>query len=387
MPEKLGGGGHAQESYDENTGQYVESGSVKNTSNDLKSKMLDFIKMKKAQSTQTTPISKYGIEEIWKNNVKIDESGLAMSKENLKYAFEKGTPEAQALLGEFFESTNTSIIRSNTKTCFNPPTGNIYMENVHLTASGVSGGYIAPGESLYHESFHAIDWKYGQLTSTFKLENGKTLREVFSDEIHDSKYSQNMGLFNEIKANFKADEQKYLHEMYTPQQIEEANQKKQYYNSIFSQLNANYSQHKITWDEYTQRWKENKKKYLKEVRDFELPARQKSQHDWIALSDICSFIYKSGTAGSPCGGHPAKYWSQMDGKLPIMEMFAELGQKWATNDVEGFNRIAKYFPKTAKGFKEILGKMEQIKNDYLNIKKKADAFEKFLQEWSHKNDN
>lgn len=383
MPEKTGGGGHISEQYDPNTGQYVKNGSESKDSTDLglpsdgsqlKSSILAFMKAKKegtgTVNTGPTPISIWDFSKLVQNSVVTLPNGPIMNTKNLKFAFDKGTPEAQRLFCDFFDKfQNVKIARSNEKTCFSPSDNMLLIENAHLTGKGKLGGYISPGESLFHEFFHTIDWNHGNLTSNYQLQNGKTLKETFFDEIHDNYYSFNMKLFNEIKDGYLKDKESYLNQVHTPEEIANYNAKrKELYNQIMK-MNQEFDNnpyhypylgaYEDAYKEYKQKVMGLNKEYTKLYDDFELPAKQKAQHKWIIMSDMCSFIYKTGTKGSICGGHPAQYWSQHHGNLPIMELFAEMGQKWATNETEGFNLIAKYFPKTADGFKELIGDIQK----------------------------
>lgn len=356
-------------------GQFTSAGGTGSgtSSNNLKSSLLDFIKKKQAAAEPKVTFD---------NIAACFGLGCSLKKEHMKKSFENGTPEAQQLVDNFFKTTKTKIFNAEKgKTahwsvkwrcvCFN---------NQDLQEElGKHSGFHAPGDTFYHEVFHAMDDMYGSggnegiLTANYELSNGKTLKETFHDEIAIKKYSWNTKLYDEIKSDYEKCREEELRKNFTEEQIKDFEAKKEYYRKALFDLNYEFGKHNHisdypsvqayndAWNEYNTKFKQLKKEWKQEANKM-LPAVQSAQRQYLALSDFCSFIYKTGIGKqSICGGHPKTYWSSNDGNRPIQEMWANLGSMWARGDTEGLARMEKYFPDTVKGFKELVGKLDHIR--------------------------
>ena len=334
----------------------TEGGSISN-------KWKSFLSSKKSDVTPI--VSTYTLDDILKNNV--------VGKFNLKdfeSPFNAGTEKARQIIGDFFKSTNVKIDRDGKGARYNPFYSRIFLENADLKAQGKHAGYYEIGETFYHEIFHGVDDKYGQLTTEYILSNGKTLKDTFHHEIASKKYSWNMNLFNEVKADYEKAVQEEMSKMFTPEQVKEYTEKKEYYRKAMSDLNNSFDNNKFhyksiqayydAYDEYHNKFKELKKEW-KKYNDIFLPAQQKATHKYSCLSDFCSFVYRTGLNQSICGGHPKNYWSQDGGAKAIKEMWAEVGSMWARGKSEDVERMRKYFPETISMIEEVIGKLDDIR--------------------------
>ena len=355
-------------------GQFTSSPST-----GLKSSLLDFIKLKKAVPTvasqkpvQTESVvpSSYTFNDIATKNLKMD-SGLNVK--HMESCFNTGTDKAKQLICDFFMSTHTKIDRASKSACYSPLWQRIYFQPYDLKIEGKKAGNYELGETFYHEIFHGIDDRYGRLTSNYKLSNGKTLKEVFHNEISDKKYAWSTKLFNQIKDEYNAAVEEEKNKMFTPEQIKNYEDGMVYYKKMLNDLNTEFGKHNSVYD-YPSQEAYNKayenystefnkiRKEWKKLSDTFLPAQQKAIHKYSCLSDFCSFIYRTGTGNkSICGGHPKEYWSQDGGNKAIKEMWAELGSMWARGKTEDLDRMRKYFPETVASFEELVGKLDEIR--------------------------
>ena len=249
----------------------------------------------------------------------------------------------------------------------------INLQPSDLKIVGKHSGNYELGETLFHETFHGIDQMYGDITSSYKLSNGKTLKDVYHGEISEKKYAWNMNLFNSIKKEYEMAVEEEMSKMFSPEQAKEYNEKIDYYRKAMQNLNNEFGkknsikfyssiqEYNEAFDNYKNEWKKLKKE-LTTLNDIALPAQQKAIHKYSCLSDMCSFIYKTGIGNnSICGGHPKKYWSMDNGNKASKEIWAELGSMWARGKKDDINRIRKYFPNTVSAFEELLGKLEDIR--------------------------
>ena len=293
----------------------------------------------------------------------------------MRNCFDTGTDKAKQIVGDFFMSTKTRIDNAKEIAHYSPLWHTVCYQPKDLKSVGKYGGCYELGETFFHEIFHGIDDRYGSLSTQYKLSNGKTLKEVFHDEIYDNKYSWSMKLFNEVKQEFENAVQEEMSKMFTPEQIKEYKDKSKFYMDKMNSLTEDWRTHNKLWqypntmaydqayDEYAKAWKEAKKEWAA-ANDAFLPARQKAIHKYSCLSDFCSFIYRTGTGSkSICGGHPKAYWSQDNGTKPIKEMFAELGSMWARGKKDDLDRMRKYFPNTVASFEELVGKLDDIRKE------------------------
>lgn len=343
---------------------------------DLKSNLLNFIKSKQAQAEpvaapQPKPVSFDAILSCFG-------VGCTLNKENMKTCFEAGIYEAQVIISNFFKQTGTKIYNCKPNKCAHWSSffQHICFQQCDLKEVGKHAGGYEVGETFYHEIFHAMDDRYGtgaNLTTSFKLSNGKTLKQTFHDEIATKKYSWNMNLYNEVKADFAKAQDEELHKMFTEEQIQEYKNKEQYFRKAMTDLNNSFDNHLYNYpsvqayneafNNYKAEFKKLKKGW-QEVNDIMLPAYQKARHKYSCLSDFCSFIYRTGVGNeSICGGHTKKYWSMDGGNKAIYEMWAELGSMWARGRTDNIERMRKYFPDTVKGFEELVGKLETIREN------------------------
>ena len=193
----------------------------------IKNKFLAFLKDKTPKATvapknePSVPISTYTFKDVITNNLKGN-----LKPSNLEKSFLAGTTKAQQVVCDFFRDSKVIIDRGSAK--YIPVISTIYYENFDLTGEGKHGGYYEVGETFFHEVFHGIDHKYGLLTTNRILSNGKTLQQVFHDEIYANKYSWNMNLFNEVKADYEKAIDEEMIKMFTPEQIKEYREKAAY---------------------------------------------------------------------------------------------------------------------------------------------------------------
>ena len=341
-------------------GQFTSGGG-----SSLKDKLLNFTKSK-----ATVIDNGNYLDVVLKHNLS------DLKSEHIKSCFEAGTPEAKKIVGDFFDATHTKIskCKSGQVAHYSPLFHSINFEPSDLKNTGKHSGYYELGETFYHETFHAIDDRYGELTTKYKLANGKTIQTVFHDEIADNKYSWSWHLYDEIKEDFEKARQEEIDKLFTPEQIADYNEKADYYKKEMDNLWKNFDNHAShypsyqiylnAYNEVNNKWKQLKKEWTK-VSDAFLPARQKAVHKYSCLSDFCSYIYKTGTGSkSICGGHPKSYWK---GDRPIKEMWAELGSMWARGKTEDLNRMRKYFPKTVGAFEEIISNLDTIRKDKFGL--------------------
>ena len=151
-------------------------------STDLKSSLLNFMKSKQAQQAQSVPpvsfnsiLSCFGI-------------GCSLNKENMQKCFETGTHKAQVIVDNFFKQTGTKIYNCKPNECAHWSSfwKHICFNQCDLKEVGKQAGSYEPGETFYHEIFHAMDDMYGSgdnLTLSYELSNGKTLKETFHDKL------------------------------------------------------------------------------------------------------------------------------------------------------------------------------------------------------------
>ena len=344
-----------------------------------KANIMDFLAKKQSGTVTNAPVQTESAPEMPKkdysqsiNSVLVPSVKDEYLKKGVVDAFNHGRDEAKDAVLSVLKDYGVTINKGS-GSCYDG-WGHVVFSNTDLTSSGKYGGYHAPGETFYHECFHAIDGKFykngkgGYLTSNYQLENGKTLRNVFHDEIAEHKYGHNLEMYNEIKAEYKARCEEELHKFYSDEEIDqirkdlncqnELNKKYKYLSG--TSLNGQYKQ---DWIDY----KNERKRLFKEVLNPAMAKYDKAvnvvNHEYSCLSDFCSYLYKTGVGeGSICGGHKASYWSQDWGQKPIREMFAELGSMWSRNDTAGIDRIKKYFPKTVEGFMEIVNNFDKIRS-------------------------
>ena len=344
-------------------GQFASAPSIGN-------KFLDFLKAKTTTATTQTeevaPVSSYSFQDVVKKNLVAN-----LSVKNLENSFNAGTSKAQQVVYDFFRDTQTRIDKGEGK--YLPLFHKILLSNGDLSGDGKHGGFYELGEVLYHEIMHAIDHRYGEITTTRILSNGKTIKQTFHDEINSNKYSWNWNLYNEVKADYDKAIEEEMNKMFTPDQIKEYKDKAEYYRKYLNDLNKNFDNHYYNYpsiqayneafDKYKQDFK-NAKKEWKKYNDIFLPARQKATQKFSCLSDFCSYIYRTGTGRqSICGGHTKAYWSMDNGNKPIKEMWAELGSMWARGKTDDIERMRKYFPDTVSSFEELVGSLDKIRKE------------------------
>lgn len=326
-------------------------------------------------------------QQVQNNAPKVDLSQKIIQR-NLKapklakgisHSFSAGTEEAQKIVADFFDYSGIIIkegsacysLRTNLFSSFfsGKPTieSAILFKSTDLSGVGKNSIFYAHGETFYHECFHGIDTEYFDKQNKQKciscdhiLSNGKTLKDVFSEEISSNQYSHSMKMFNEIKSEYEKTFSDELLKKYTPEEITAIDDNIDKLNSTFKSLNQKHRSGQIDYNTYVSLWKQNEKIFKEEYakKDF---ARAIATKKYSVLSDFCSFIYRTGVSNSICGGHPRKYWSSDNGRKPIKEMFAEMGSMWSRNDTEQIALIQRYFPNTYNGFLEIVKNLDNIK--------------------------
>lgn len=357
MPEKLGNGGHGPENYDPNTGKYETDGQPnKSYDNPEEEKIIE----------QTKEFeSKVNCDDIQKR--------WALNK-----AFFKGNSYVReiALSPGMLEEIRI-VYGPEEHTCFDK-----YDMAVIIHAKAFNSD-MPLEQTMWHEIFHSFDSARGvELTATLTLKNGKTLKEIVSEEM------------NEIDAEKICEEYKstVMDEIYkvagvTPKEIQELS-------SIIAQRTQEEEKFGNKWldlmgegkFEEANRLKEENQAFYEKTQELtdQLKSMNKKMeqclHETIlgnageyymevvkSSAAISDFI--SGVTDNRLNlnfGHSDQYWNQgFNTKEGIIasELFANYGSLKATNDTRGLNLIKKYLPKSFEGLEELYGSLKGIADE------------------------
>lgn len=344
-------------------GQFASAPSVSLGINALGGRFNNFVKLKK----EGEYVKAYSPTEAYKY---IEVRTVGYSSEKLKRmngAFNTGTLEAKEMVTNFFRDVHGITIRSG-NACYIPKEDRVCFRSEDLLVEELDK-YHEPGETFYHEIMHAIDYKYGSITTKYKLSNGKTLQETYHGEIAEKKYTWNHKMINEIKNDFKASWDEEIRKDFSEEEIEMKEKEIAQIAKKISNLESpsikdfpSYQMYKEAYNKYSKEFDDNFK-LMKEIEKYKETAYMKTCQKYSALSDMCCYIYKMPMSESICGGHPKTYWKIEYGDVGVRELFAELGSAWARGRKENIERVRKYFPETVKAFEELIGKVENIRKE------------------------
>lgn len=265
----------------------------------------------------------------------------------------RGTQQMQASTANLFNQDNFGYRDNERDTAYYPGFNKVCLKKKALDDKE----HYVDGDVFYHETWHAIDFNYGQekdmygrpraLSASYKASTGKTLNDTLVDETtHDVNWGEiKKTIEEEKKAYYKA--QGY--------DVESINKK---FSEIKAKLDGllEMGRKSSNPEEYYNQWRELRfsEEGTKAIHDKErvLKNPPEMMKKWGALSDV--YAGYTGGRGNLVGmGH--KSWGAGSRGL---EAFAEIASSKAVNQ-ESYDLMKKYIPKTVAVFEEIYEKLEK----------------------------
>ncbi len=265
----------------------------------------------------------------------------------------RGTEQMQASTANLFNQDNFGYRDNERDTAYYPGFNKVCLKKKALDDKE----HYVDGDVFYHETWHAIDFNYGQekdmygrpraLSASYKASTGKTLNDTLVDEtIHDVNWGEiKKTIEEERKAYYKA--QGY--------DVESINKK---FSEIKAKLDGllEMGRKSSNPEEYYNQWRELRfsEEGTKAIHDKErvLKNPPEMMKKWGALSDVYAG-YTGGRKNLVGMGH--KSWGAGSRGL---EAFAEIASSKAVNQ-ESYDLMKKYIPKTVAVFEEIYEKLEK----------------------------
>lgn len=302
-----------------------------------------------------------------------------LTKEGVKNALDKGANGTGELTATLFNEDHFKLVGTNSGDCYNPASLEVRLTKEPFSYNDKSV-YSEYG-TFYHESWHAIDYNYGDfdappradlnfdelmyykkhpgkyhelygqrtLSSHYELSTGKTFQQTLIDEYKKAKKD---GKITELAKEYKEERRVKFKEEYgfTPDEaVERYNQQREKAEEIRKTQGDDKYIEFTTTKEYI----DGRTAYIRATSGYVTPEMYKKYGD---ISDIISGATQS--ADGLCGmGHSGSYWKRGGERARAQECFAEFASSKATNP-ESYELMRKYFPETAKAFDEIYTKLQ-----------------------------
>lgn len=247
------------------------------------------------------------------------------NKEFLRKCFESGTPEMQSTTSQLFIDDSYSYLAHNGNGQFDPKDNAVHMKyNKEDT----------PEATFYHESWHAIDYNYGEVSGDeIRAEftrKGDELKElVLARKIHPSLFNKKLREYAEeargkmyISSSFKLSSGETFKDVL---------------------LEETKGRGKELYEDASKRYNEDKEKL----------GAQEASKKWSDMSDIINGLTKAVFLSY----HPSSYWDKA-GNSRAHEAFAEIASSRATNR-ESYDIIKSYLPKTVEAYEELYAKLSK----------------------------
>lgn len=264
-----------------------------------------------------------------------------------------GTEQMQASTANLFNQDNFGYRDNEKDTAYYPGFNKVCLKKKALDDKE----HYVDGDVFYHETWHAIDFNYGQekdmygrpraLSASYKASTGKTLNDTLIDEtIHDVNWG-------EIKKTIEEERKAYYKEK--GYDVESINKK---FSEIKAKLDGLLEMGKKSSnpEEYYNQWRELRfsEEGTKAIHDKErvLKNPPEMMKKWGALSDVYAG-FTGGRKNLVGMGHES--W---DAGSRGLEAFAEIASSKAVNQ-ESYELMKKYIPKTVAVFEEIYEKLEK----------------------------
>lgn len=253
----------------------------------------------------------------------------AQNREALQKCFEAGTKEMQSVTSRLFIEDSYSYNTKSGTGKFSPIDNVVRMEYAY----GKKGN--DPTATFYHESWHAIDYNYGEISQEdikreLSEKNNELTKLYLARKIHPSYHTK------KTKENMLEAEAK----MYT---------------SCSYKLSTGKTFKETLLEETKGRGKELLEDVTKKFQtDKENFGYEEAVKNWLDMSDIVEGLTKY---YSICGGHGNRYWDNA-GNSRAKEAFAEIASSKATNQ-KSYDIIKSYLPKTVAAFEELYKKISK----------------------------
>ena len=264
----------------------------------------------------------------------------------LKEDFEQGQKEGKTLLDKAMQQKGISYSQSkNGQDYFSP------LEDVVLSNRGAKSKSYTKGGTFYHESYHALDYAYGGVSSTYVTSNGKTLKEMLIGR-QKPPIKERLEKAREEETAYRQEWLKTHFEDYEDLQNKREEIRKER-DEIYSKT-----------EDKTNRWsisrKHREKEYdeiLDKIFEIESSYYQERHKVWGDVSDMFCMQGYGYVFGM---GHSSSY--AKDTSRRCREFFAECGSAENTNP-QSLELIKKYFPEQYQAYRECI---EHIKEKQKN---------------------
>lgn len=251
---------------------------------------------------------------------------ITKNREALQKCFEAGTKEMQEVTSRLFIEDSFSYLTHGGIGEFDPK-GNA----VHMDYTDERHG---AGSTFYHESWHAIDYNYGEISQAdiqreLTEKNNALIKLYLERKIHPTFYNR------QLKEN-----------------IQEVRGKA--YMSCSHKLSTGKTFKDTLLEETEGRGKELLKRVgIRYEKDKEKIGQQAAIRKWSDMTDIINGL----TRKIICGYHSKGYWDKA-GNSRAIEAFAEIASSKAANQ-ESYDIIKSYLPKTVEAFEELYEKIKR----------------------------
>lgn len=278
-------------------------------------------------------------EEVIKKMLESDriKETKTLKKERIKSVLSYGKEEMRKTTARLFNDDSFIYENRRDEGTYFIAAGN--RVQYKMPTDGGSGSAYSEGSAFYHETWHAIDWNYGDkdyLSKTYILSNGKTMQEVVFRETRAVDWAK-------VKEEIAGDKDRFLKDAgYTIERAEEIKNKYKAKIKEWHNLPVPHPRYD-EWIEATDEHKEALK-----YSEIEGEVENRLKRKWGDLSDIYSG-YSRSNYGLVGLAHKVSYWNISNRAI---EAFAECASAKATNP-ESYAVLKKYVPNVVEGFEEI----------------------------------
>lgn len=283
------------------------------------------------------------------NDPRIVES-KSFNKQKLKTNLESGTPEVRNLTVELFNGDSFGYRDNERNTAYYGGFNKVCLKNKDLSDEE----HYAKGEVFYHETWHAIDFNYGEkskgrydfktLSNNYVLNNGITFSDTLMQEA-DSEIN-----WSEVKKQIQIERDEYYKEQgidvqFTQQQYEELTLRLKSFSVLPVDERIKKRKELLDLDET--------KQIIEKFSEIsKIPSKIRIKYS--NLSDVFSGC-TNGRETLVGMGHSSSDWRVPGARG--REAFAECASTKATNP-ESYQVLKKYLPKTVSAFEEIFKKLK-----------------------------
>lgn len=242
----------------------------------------------------------------------------------LQKCFESGTPEMQGVTSRLFIEDSYSYVSHKGDGVFKPA----------MNAACIDYTKAYAEETFYHESWHAIDYNYGEISEeAIKNEYQPKINEIY---LAARARSVSAKVLKETLEGYKAEmeSKRYIscsHKLSTGKTFKE------------TLLEETKGRGRALYEEISNKFFEDREKY----------GPQAARNKWSDMTDIINGL----TNRQILSYHDRSYWDKA-GNNRGKEAFAEIASSKATNQ-ESYDIIKSYLPKTVEAFEELYGKISK----------------------------